>query len=76
MDHWAVAEQLDGDVIIWRNGERAECPRVAGDFSDRTPWMDRAEAFIGKSNWGHDAIFRGVIEDFRIYRTVLPDAQV
>jgi hypothetical protein len=38
--------------------------------------MDRAEAFIGKSNWGHDAIFRGVIEDFRIYRTVLPDAQV
>ena len=35
------------------------------------PYIQRGDSLIGKSNFGGDQLFQGIIEDLRIYRTNL-----
>lgn len=72
MNHWAVTYHNDGTHRVFKNGVLLDCGNYELDqYSGSIPYMKRNSAYIGKSNWNSDRVFKGVIEDLRVYKTVL-----
>lgn len=67
MTHWAFTVDGSANFVVYRNGNRIDCGAPGRNFNGAVPVTDRPNSFVGKSNWGHDALFRGVITDLRFY---------
>lgn len=56
---------------VYRDGNALECRNDVNNIklgASYHPYL-RANSFIGKSNWGSDWLFKGFIEELRIYRS-------
>ena len=60
-----------GNAVMYWNGV-AQASGNIGTLANTA----RANQYIGKSNWASDALFNGIIDDFRIYNRVLSATDV
>lgn len=75
LNHWATSVDFQANMKVFKNGQLLDCSNDINNLAAATPYMNRADAYIGKSNW-NDAVFRGIIEDLKIYGTVLTAAKI
>jgi tetratricopeptide (TPR) repeat protein len=68
---FAVTVEQNGRAVLYKNGKRIAYGRT-GDIGN----VQRSQLYIGKSQWPNDEMYKGLIDDFRIYNYVLSDSEI
>jgi hypothetical protein len=69
--HFTATIDPGGNTTIYKDGEQV----ATGDLP--TPnVVERSQNYIGRSNWGNDAFYKGMMDDVRVYDRALSGAEV
>ncbi len=80
--HVVAVGQPEGNlfkVSIYINGEKKATVNWYGDSNDKTNIpriVTRTRNYIAKSNWGHDELFKGALDEIRIYNRPLTEEEI
>jgi hypothetical protein len=69
--HFAATVDSGGNAVIYKNGSVVGAGRTAAPRN-----ITRVNNYIGKSNWGVDAYYKGGMDDVRIYGRVLSENEI
>ncbi len=68
---FAATIDVEGNAVLYRNGKKIQQGRTGG-ITD----VPRKMFYIGKSQWPNDKMYKGMIDDFRIYNYVLGGQEI
>jgi tetratricopeptide (TPR) repeat protein len=68
---FAVTVEQNGSAVLYKNGRKIANGRT-GDIGN----VQRSQLYIGKSQWPNDEMYKGLIDDFRIYNYVLSGQEI
>jgi hypothetical protein len=68
---FAVAVEPNGHAVIYKDGKR-----IFEGTTGSPGNVQRKQLYIGKSQWPDDQMYKGLIDDFRIYNYVLSDQRI
>lgn len=71
LDHWTIT-WANGSQRIYKNGELLKSCSYTGSWQD----INEPNKYFGRSNWGSDGNFSGIIEHIRVYNKILTSSEI
>ena len=68
---FAVTVDREGNASLYKNGKRIQKGKTS-EIQD----IVRKQLYIGKSQWPTDQMYKGLIDDFRLYNYVLSEREI
>jgi hypothetical protein len=73
--HYAVTINETGDINIYIDGFHKNKDST-GNGTGVVNSVERAQSYIGKSNWEHDSAFEGTIDELYVFGRILKEEEI